>query len=472
MPTALVTGANGFIGAHLVRELIKRGYEVRCLVRHTSDLASIKDLDVPLYIGDLRDEESLVKPVKDVEYVFHLAAELMVTSKEEFEDANTQGTKNLLNTAEKYAGAKLKRFLFVSSQAGAGPGLDPTPIDETKLSNPISWYGTSKMKAEEATLEFGKRIPVTIVRPSAVYGEQEKDLSQTYAIVENRIQPKLGIKKKYLVMVYVADLVEGIIAAAESPNTLNQTYFLNHPEVLTAKTTIKTIARAMNKSFGISMPTPLFLIRLVAPFAELIYHFTRERPQMTRDKAREISQRFWVADPSNANKDFGWEAKHSLLEGMKKVVPVYRREQKELKEMPLETGLLMYIKYLLVAILIGSSLETFSYFAGFYRLDPPWGTVVIAVGIIGIGFGLLSVALKKMHWVLQFIIGYIIAGAVEALNYLNILPLIHWEFARGFPLGIVDPWIRTAVLATPGGLMIIVVNMIMRSMYKNRLSRG
>jgi len=472
MPSALVTGANGFIGAHLVRELIKRGYQVRCLVRHTSDLSSLADLDVPMYIGDLRNAESLAEPVRDVEYVFHLAAELMVTSREEFEDANTQGTINLLNMAEKHAGSKLKRFLFVSSQAGAGPGTDPTPIDETRPSQPISWYGTSKKKAEEATLDFGKRIPVTIVRPSAVYGEQETDLSQTYAIVENRLQPKLGIKKKYLVMVYVADLVEGIIGAAESDQTINKTYFLNHAEVLTAKTTIKTIARAMNKSFGLLLPTPLFIMRIAAPFIELVYHFTRNRPQLTRDKAREISQRFWVADPASAKKDFGWEAKHSLLEGMRKVIPVYRREQKELKEMPLDTGLLMYIKYLLVAILIGSVIETISYLAGFYHLDPPWGTLVIAVGIIGIGFGLLSVALKKCNWIIQFVIGTIIAGAIELLNYLHMLPLIHWEFAPGFPFGITSPWVRTFVLAFTGGLMIIVVNMVMRSFYKNRLRQG
>ncbi len=472
MPSALVTGANGFIGTHLVRELIKRGYQVRCLVRHTSDLSALKDLHVPLYIGDLRNEESLVSPVKDVQYIFHLAAELMVTSRDEFEDANTQGTINLLNAAEKHSGSKLQRFLYVSSQAGAGPGFDPKPVDETKIPQPISWYGTSKMKAEEAALEFGSRIPVTIVRPSAVYGEQEKDLSQTYAIVENRLQPKLGIMKKYLVMVYVGDLVEGIIAAAESPKSLNQIYFLNHPEVLTAKTAIRTIARAMNKSFGLLLPTPLFLMRLIAPFSELIYHFTRERPQMTRDKAREISQRFWVANPAKAREDFGWEAKNSLLEGMRKTIPVYRQEQKELRDRPLDKGLMQVIKYLIVAIVIGVILETISNLAGFYTFNTPWGILVISVGVIGIGFGLLSLALKKCNWVVQFIIGTVIAGAIELLNYLNMLPVIHWEFTAGFPLGITDPWIRTIVLAFPGGLMIIVLNMIMRSFYKKRLRLG
>ena len=80
MSIALVTGANGFIGSHLVPLLVERGYQVRCLVRTTSDLSALRGQPVALYLGDLREPDTLVQPVVGVHYVFHLGAELMVTS--------------------------------------------------------------------------------------------------------------------------------------------------------------------------------------------------------------------------------------------------------------------------------------------------------------------------------------------------------------------------------------------------------
>ena len=206
MKIALVTGVNGFIGAHLVSELLSRGYEVRGLVRYSSDLSSLRELPVSLFIGDVREPETLVAPVKDVDYVFHLAAALMVTNREAFEQVNSQGTVNLLKAVERHAAGTLKRFLFVSSQAAAGPARDVTPLDETAPPHPISWYGTSKHRAEEAVLSYADRVPVTIVRPSSVYGERERDISQAFPMVEKRLQPKLGIPTKYTVSVFVGDL--------------------------------------------------------------------------------------------------------------------------------------------------------------------------------------------------------------------------------------------------------------------------
>ena len=119
MAKVLVTGANGFIGSHLVRELLKRGNEVVALVRKTSDISSLSGLPVSIYIGDVREIDTLAAPMQGIEIVYHLAAALLVTSQEEFIETNTAGTQNVLEFAQKYAGDTLKRFLYVSSQAGA-----------------------------------------------------------------------------------------------------------------------------------------------------------------------------------------------------------------------------------------------------------------------------------------------------------------------------------------------------------------
>ena len=472
MTIALVTGANGFIGSHLVRALLRRGYDVRCLVRSTSDLASLAGAPVALHIGDLRDPSSLDISTKDVDYIYHLAAELMVTSEAAFAAANTDGTRNMLEAASRNASGTLKRFLFTSSQAAVGPGNDSTPLDETVAPKPISWYGTSKMKAEEIANEWAARLPVTIVRPPAVYGERERDLSRTFGIIANRLQPKLGVKKKHLSMVYVGDLVEGMVMAAESADAKGQTYFLSSPEALTDVAVTRTTGEAMGKKAGLPLLTPHLLLRLAAPLAELAYHFTGNRPAITRDKAREVSQLFWVADPTKAKRDFGWEAKHSLLEGMKKTLPYFFTQRDRVRTLDGEGGALLWIKYVLVSMAIGTVIEITSNIGKFYTFDPWWTVFVIVILAFGIGLGSVAMWLRKRSGLLQFLVGTALATAIELLAALDRLPLFDWEFAHGWPLGITNDVFRAFVVGLAGGVIVLLDNAILRHFYRRRQRVG
>jgi nucleoside-diphosphate-sugar epimerase len=472
MATVLVTGANGFIGSHLVRQLIQRGHQVRGLVRKTSDLSSLSGLPIQLYIGDVRDAATLAAPLQGVEYVYHLAAALLVTSQEEFIQTNTLGTQNMLEAAQRVAGATLKRFLYVSSQAAAGPASDLTPIDETAERRPVSWYGLSKMKAEDIVLGFNDRLPVTIVRPSSVYGERERDVSQTFAIINAHIQPKLGILPKHTVMVYVEDLARGFIQAAESPNSICQVYFLNHPDVLSTQQVSQTIGAALGKPAGLVLPTPLPLLSLAAPLAEAIYHFNRERPPTTRDKVRELSQRNWLASPAKAQRDFGWAAQFTLLAGMKLTTQDYFKTQRELVEMPLETNKSRVLKYLTIASLLGALIEISSATGHFYSFTPGWFVFVIIFGCFGAGLGLLAMLLRRQSGLVQFLAGTLLAGAVELANALHLLPGVRWDFAPGWPFGIDSPVGRSLVLGLAGGIFILIVNAILVSLYQRRLQKG
>lgn len=472
MAKVLVTGANGFIGSHLVRELLKRGHEVIGLVRKTSDLSSLDGLPVALHIGDVRDSATLGVPMQGVEYIYHLAAALLVTSQDEFAKTNTMGTQNILEAAEKYARPTLKRFLYVSSQAGAGPASGTTPIDETAERHPVSWYGMSKMKAEDTVMGYKDRLPVTIVRPAAVYGERERDISQTFEIIDSRIQPKLGILTKYTVMVYVEDLVAGFIAAAESENSLGQAYFLNHPDILTTSQVTKTIAASLGKPGGLMIPIPLPLIALTAPLAEAVYHFSRERPATTRDKVRELMQRFWLADPSKARRDFGWEAKFSLLSGMKLTTAYYFAQKRMLVEMPMDSLKSRWLKYLAVAVLLGLLIEIGSATGHFYAFTPGWFVLVIIFGCFGFGLGSLAMLLRKQSGLVQFLAGTVLAGGVELANALGLIPGVRWDFAPGWPFGINSPLWRSLVLGFAGGIFLLVVNAILVALYQHRLQKG
>jgi nucleoside-diphosphate-sugar epimerase len=472
MARILVTGANGFIGSHLVRELLKRGHAVRGLVRHTADLSSLVGVPLELYIGDVRDPATLAAPMQGVDYIYHLAAELMVTSEAAFKDTNTRGTLHMLEAAEKFTKGTLKRFLYVSSEAAAGPSADTTPLVETDARKPVSWYGESKMQAEDIAHSFAGRVPVTIVRPSSVYGEREKDISQVFPAVQQRLQPKVGVLPKFTVMVYVQDLVQGFIAAAESDKTIDQVYFLNHPQLLDAGQLTKTIAAACNKSAGLRFPVPIFLFRLAAPFAEALHQFNRQRPPITRDKAREVAQRFWVADPSKAKRDFGWAAQHDLLHGMQNTTQYYFDVQRRNLQMPLESGLSRWLKYLAVAVLLGGFIEISSATGGFYKFDPAWFVFVIVFGAFGLSLGTLAMLLRMHSALVQFLAGSLLAGAVELANVFHLLPNVRWDFAFGWPFGITSPIWRSVVLGMAGGAFVLIVNAILLALYKRRLRLG
>ena len=471
MQKILVTGANGFIGTHLVALLLQKGYDVHCLVRYTSDISGLRNQDVTIHTGDVRDPASLKTPVENARYIFHLAANLLVTSQHEFEETNVDGARNVLEAAASYAADTLQRILLVSSIAAAGPNSSATPYNETIPLNPVSWYGLSKKKLEEMAAGYFAALPITIVRPAIVYGEREKDVSQIFPVVESRIHPKPGIIKKYSTAIWVGDLVAGMVAAAQSERSIGQTYFLNHPEILTARQLLKKIGTAMGKSGGLPTPIPDFIFQGIAPLGELIYYFNSRRPKMTRDKAREVIQRYWIADPSKAERVFGWKAAFTMVEGMKKTLVPYFEEKKRLKAMALEGRFILWLKYFLTAAGLGVLVETFCFVGGFYSFHPRWLIFVIILLAFGALFGTLAKWLRKAGGLIQFMVGSLCAGAIELLNQLRVFPDHYWIFKEGWPLGISDPWLRTAVLAVPGGVCILLLNMIMRSLYKQRLAK-
>lgn len=467
MKTALVTGANGFIGSHLVRHLLERGYEVRCLVRHTSDLSALDGLRVSICLGDVRRPESLAAPLQGVHYVFHLAAQLMALTSLDFEQTNAHGTVNVLEATARAKLPDFQRFLLTSSQAAAGPSDGTSALDESAPRHPISWYGGSKRMAEDAVASFADRLPCTVVRPSSVYGEREKDLSQMFPVVDKRIQPKLGILEKKLVLVYVGDLVQAIVDAAESPNTIARVYFLNNDEVITTREAVRTIAHAMDRCRGLLVPVPVAALQLSAPLAEFISRFTRGRPAITRDKAREVSQRFWVATSAAAKRDFGWTAGHNLLEGMRRTTKAWRISEAELKAMSLEKAI--WPKYFTVASALGALIELMSHLAGYYTFHPGWLVAVVVFGAFGFVLGSVAMLLRRRSNLIQFAAGTVLATVGELLNVV----LFHaWTFRPGWPFGITDPWLRSAVLGLAGGIFVLMVNAIMLALYKRRLRLG
>jgi hypothetical protein len=142
-----------------------------------------------------------------------------------------------------------------------------------------------------------------------------------------------------------------------------------------------------------------------------------------------------------------------------------------LKEMALENKNVLWLKYFLVALLLGIIVETAAYFGGFYRFYPWWVVLLVIVVAFGAIFATLAKALRRSPGIVQFLAGTAAAGIIESLNTLGAFMPYHWVFKEGWPLGITDPWLRTVVLSFPGGIFILLLNFILRNNYKNRLKK-
>ncbi|MBD3288765.1 NAD-dependent epimerase/dehydratase family protein [candidate division KSB1 bacterium] len=319
---SLVTGSNGFIGSHLIETLLKNNHEVRCLVRKTSNLRWIKQLPVTFIYGDITHCDSLSHAINGIDFVFHLGGTLRARTEEEFMHINVQGTQNLIDTCLKYNSDILK-FIFVSSQAAAGPSAGKRKLTETDPPAPISIYGKSKYHAELAVLNAKNQIPVTIIRPPSVYGPRDGDIFEMFQFVNRRIKPQLGFKSKYLSLIHVRDLVKGIYLASRSSVSDGEIYFMANEEIVTVLDFLKEIETAMHKK-AMTIKIPAFAIDIYAQLSELIAHFNNSVALVNKDKAREMKQDFWLVDNAKAKQDLNFVPKISLAEGVRSTYIWYK----------------------------------------------------------------------------------------------------------------------------------------------------
>ena len=317
---ALVTGATGFIGSHLAEELLRRGYRVTCLVRKTSSLRWLEGLDAEIIHGDCEDEDSLRELPTDIDLVFHLAGLTKAKKTEDFFSANARGTENLLRAVSRRASG-LRRFLYLSSLAAVGPSASGAPVDENVTPAPVSSYGKSKLEGEEALLRHKSAVPVTVIRPPAVYGPRDRDLYLFFKMVKKGFYPHWG--KCYYSLLYVDDLVEGMITAATARGTEGETFFLSDGSVYSNEEIAEEIMRVMNAK-GVRMKLPKTAMTLLVEIGEKLGGGTSI---INRDKLRELRHSHWVCEAGKAQKEFRFIPKVTMKEGIKWTADWYRIHQ-------------------------------------------------------------------------------------------------------------------------------------------------
>lgn len=320
-----ITGASGFIGSFLSEELIKQGHTVHALVMSKDPLRWIADLDVKCIFGDLRNTDSLRNVIQKADYIYHLAGITRAIRSKDFYEVNYLGTKNLVETVLK-TGADIKRFVYISSQAAVGPSPTIEPLDESQPPRPISEYGKSKLAAENYLDSIKEKLPITVIRPASVYGPRDQDILQFFKTVKWGIIPQLGYKERYLSLIHVRDLVEGIIQAAQAPKTRGGTYFMANLRPYSWEEVAKTILNIYGKK-GVRILIPEIFLSGVAAISQIFSRIRHKPPVVNTFKLAELKQRFWVCTPRLAEKDFGFKTRITLDEGIRETVEWYVQNQ-------------------------------------------------------------------------------------------------------------------------------------------------
>lgn len=321
-PIAVVTGGSGFVGSHLVDLLLKKDYTVRCIVRKTSNLRWLKGKEVEIYDSGLFDREALKEILKDADYLYHVAGVVKAKNWEGYYNGNVTTTKNLLEVIIE-VNPDIKHIVVVSSQTACGPSRDGLPCTEETESRPITRYGKSKLEQEKLVRKFMEKLPITIVRPPAVYGERDTEIYLFFKTFNSGLMTLIGFDKKLVSIVNVHDLVEGIYLAGTTEKAVGETYFISSEEYYDWPQIGDATQKALGKkAFRIRLPH--LLVYTVAVFAEFFALFSSKAATFNIEKGRDFVQKYWICDTSKAKRELGYSQKVPLEEGIKQTIEWYK----------------------------------------------------------------------------------------------------------------------------------------------------
>ena len=239
MATYFVTGATGFVGSHLLKALSEQGHTIWCLAR-TTPAPTSTPASVHWIKADLCQPSEYRRMLEQVDYVIHLAGTVVARRKEIFYSANVAATESLI-TACREAASSLKRFVHVSSIAAMGPNLHNQPLRSSDACAPISEYGRSKLAGEQAVVEAAEWIPVTVLRPSFIYGRGDlRGAKYFQSFLSGNVSAWAGGIRS-ISLCHVADVVRCCLEAVKAERAAGRILLISDPHPYTWEEIINTI---------------------------------------------------------------------------------------------------------------------------------------------------------------------------------------------------------------------------------------
>lgn len=318
---ALITGATGFVGGHLLERLAADGWELHALARPTSDTSNLDRFGVRRWTGDLRDEEVMRQACSGVDVVFHLAAVTAARDEAGYEAANVEGTRTVVE-AIAAADPHPARLVYLSSYAACGPAPPRGVRGREETPAPLTAYGRTKLAGEAIVRSLaGRGVEVVVMRAPAVYGPGDRALLPYFRLIRWHLAPIPDGGENRLHLIYVEDLARALAGAAEvEPGT----YAVASPGVHRWADVVGTIASVMDRRpFRISLSAPL--VRFAARITQGAGSLLGRAVPFNREKAEEMLASAWVCDLTGSEAMLPPEEATPLREGISQTVRWYTR---------------------------------------------------------------------------------------------------------------------------------------------------
>ncbi len=302
-----ITGATGFIGTHLINRLSQTDHELVCLVRKTNQKSELLEKrGATLVKGDILDKESLLRGMKGCDWVMHLAGlyDFWIPDKRLYKDINVTGTRNVMESALE---TNISKIVHVSTVGTFGVPEESPFTEKSKPGTPIGRYFQTKSEGERIVWEMHKtkNLPVVGINPCAVIGPGDtKATAEFYLRIIHRQLPAKVLVNSVLTYVYVKDVAEGIIKAAEKEDNIGERYLLGKYQASNGE-----VSKMVSDISGVPLPKmnmPDFMTVMNAYLLTGIANLIKKPPLwgMAADQIRVMKKGF-KADGSKAERDLG-----------------------------------------------------------------------------------------------------------------------------------------------------------------------
>ena len=316
----LVTGATGFAGKHLAHALAAAGHSVRALVRPSSRARQLGDADIEVFEGELTSVSDVHEAANGCSHIYHLAAAFrnVAHSDDHYWCVNVGGTLNVLAAARAHG---CERVVHCST-GGVHGHIDRPPADETYRFKPGDIYQRTKLEAELAVATAGETgLPVSIVRPGAIYGEGDMRFLRLFRAIQRNRFAMIGSGHTRLHMVYVEDLVRGLMLAGAHPAARGEVFLIAGDEA----PTLNQIAASVADAMGVSPPKlhlPVWPIYAAAVLCEAVSVQFGIEPLLHRRRVGFFTHHREF-DIAKARRLLSYEPRIALGEGLRRTAAWY-----------------------------------------------------------------------------------------------------------------------------------------------------
>ncbi|MBT5072490.1 MAG: NAD(P)-dependent oxidoreductase [Kordiimonadaceae bacterium] len=303
-----LTGATGFVGGHLLRLLLSRGYKINALTRVMQEQIE----NVNWVKGDLENKDALKELVKDAHVIINVAGLVKAQNKKDFSRANSDAISNILTSIDKEKTAP--HFIQISSLAAREPQL--------------SDYAFSKNEGEKVLINNEIGINWTIIRPPGIYGPNDQETLKIFKLIKWRLALYPGNKHHRVSWIHVTDLVNAISRIVEKDQQYGTIIEIDDGNKggYTHAEFFDTIAKNLNIN-PIKITAPNFLLKIIGHINDIMGAILGYAPMLSSKKVNEICHPDWVCRDTHKFQDDEWHAKYNLTEGLKETLDWYKNNK-------------------------------------------------------------------------------------------------------------------------------------------------